>query len=510
MLAGSAVALAALLAYAPVLTNAFVNRDDLTMFGDGPIRRADLAAMLVPRRDFAGYMPAGYLLLAGVFHAGGARLAPFHLAALLLHAANAVLLFLLILLLLRRAGGGGEPLEPARRACAALAAVFFAVHPIHAEGIAVASSLGDLSASLFVLASALCYVRAKSGAAAGGRLMGASLAFAALAGLSRWTGAAVPAFLLILDAYPLKRLGRKALVEKLPYVLIGVLVVAANVYAKMGPAGAGEVQRADLHPGAIAAGLVFYVWKWLVPGEYALYYVLDRPAELMGLPAWACAALLAAAVAALVAARRRAPAALAAFAAHAVSVAPVLLTTTNTFVQGHNRYAYLTGMALAAASAGGLLAAWRGRRKALALALSAAVAAACLGFGAQARGLAAEWHDNARLWSATLSGAPEEFFAFHAVGEAMLRRGEHEAALRQFRDRLNDHPGDERARRKVQELEARLFAAELHARGTALAAAGDLDAAVKNLEWALFLRPDLAGTREALAEVRARKAARAK
>ena len=491
-LAGSIVASAALFAHAPVISNSFVNRDELTLFGVGPVREGRFQEMLVPRRDFAGYMPAGYLLFSAVFHAGGARLAPFRLTALVIHAANSVLLFLVILLLLRKAGGDGTSREPERLACAGLAAVFFAVHPIHAESLSVAANLGDLAAAFLGVAAVLCYLRAKTGAASSERrLMAASLGLALLSGLTRWTAVSLPAILLILDAYPLRRLGRAALVEKVPYLLISLLVTAANMYGKMGPAVAGAAQRVDLHPGGIAAGLIFYVWKWLVPGEFALYYVLDHPVDLMGIPVWACFALVAAAVAALIAARRRAPAALAAFAVHAVAVAPVLLTTTNTYVQAHNRYAYISGMALAAAGAGGLLAARRLGGALPALLPGAVVAMASVFFGAQARGQAADWHDNARLESATLSTAPDEFFSFFTVGEAMLRRKEYALALQQFSDQVNDHPDDARARRRLQEVEAILFALELNSRGTAAAAAGDTAAAIANFNWALFLRPDM-------------------
>lgn len=502
-LAALSVALAALVAYAPVLSNPFVNADERWLFGSAVIREGQLSKMLVPQPDRAGYMPAGYLLLSGIYHAGGGQLRHYHLASLLLHAANACLLFLVLLSLTRIATGESEDLEPGRLACSALAAIFFAVHPIHAEGIAVASSLSDLAAAFFALASVLAYLRAVKGAGAGrDRGLAASVCLAALSGLSRWTAAGIPAVLVILDLYPLKRLDRRAILEKIPYALVGALVIAANLYAKTAPTTAEGVHRLAFQPGGIASGVIFYVWKWLVPGGYSLYYILDRPAELMGLSVTGCAGLLSAAGAALVWGRRSAPAALAAFAIHVVVLAPVLITTNNGWVLAHNRYAYLSGMALAGAVAGGLLMAWTRRmrgRTAFALVPFAVVAAACVLFAAQSRGLAADWHDKSRQTAATLSTDPDAFFAFNMLGEAMLRRKDYAGAVQQFQARLGDHPDDAHARGRLAEYEPLLAAFELNDKGVALFRAGDLDAAIAHFKQATVVKPDLVVSRKNLA-----------
>lgn len=495
-LVGLAVALAAFVVYAPVLSNPFVNADERWLFGSPLIREGLLSQMIVPQPDRAGYMPVGYLILAGVYRAGGDQLRHYHLVSLLLHAANAGLLFFMILSLMRIATKESEVLEPGRLVCSALAAIFFAVHPIQAEGIAVASSLSDLAASFFALASVIFYLRAvKSGSEAERRRrLGVSIGLAALSGLSRWTAAGLPAILAILDLYPLKRLDRRALIEKIPYVLVGAFVVAANTYAKMSPTTVEGVHRLAFQPGGMAAGVIFYVWKWLVPGEFSLYYILDRPAELMGLSVSSCAALLSAAVAVLLWARRRAPAALAAFAIHLVAVAPVLIATNNGWVLAHNRYAYLSGMALAGAAAGGLLEAWKWRmrrRTAFALVPFAVVATACVFFAAQSRGLAAEWHDKSRHGAATLSTDPDAFFAFNVMGEAMLRHKDYAGAVQQFRARFDDHPDDEHARRRLAEYEPLLAAFVLNDKGVALVRAHDMDAAIEHFKQAIAVKPDL-------------------
>lgn len=508
-LGAAAVVLAALFTYSPVLSNPFVNADDIWLFGSPKIREVLLSKIFVPHADQAGYMPLGYLLLAGIYHAGAARLTPFHLASLLVHVANACLLFFLILRLSRVATGGSESMARGRVYCSALAAIFFAVHPINAEGIAVASSLSDLVAALFALVSVHSYLHAVAADARGERLryLSVSVALALVSSLTRWTAAGLPLILLMLDAYPLRRLGRRALIEKIPYALIGIIVVAANAYAKTDPALIGGVHRMALQPVGAAVGIVFYVWKWLVPGPYSLRYILDDPAGLMGLSRAGCVGLLSAALVLLFLARRRAPAAFTAFGIHLVAVAPVLGVTNMGAMLAHNRYAYLSGMALSGAMAGGLLAMWRlglARRTFLAFIPLAILAEACVLFGAQARALASHWHDKSRHWSETLSTDPDAFLSRNVLGEAMLRRKHYTSAVRQFQERLMEHPGDEHARRRLAEYGPLVAAFTLNNQGIELARANDLEGAAERFKRAIAAKPDLALPYKNLAAVLSR------
>ncbi len=497
---GLFVSLAAFVAYLPVLSNPFVNGDDRWLFANPVIRENRIAEMLVPRPDRAGYMPVGYLMLDGLYHAGGDRLWNFHLASLLVHSANAGLLFFLILSLMRIASG---KTEAEALAGSTLATVFYAVHPIHVEGVSVASSLSDLAAAFFALAATLLYLSAVKLGPKAGRYpwLAASVGLAALAGLTRWTAAALPAVLIILDLYPLRRLDRRALLEKIPYCLIGVLVVAVNAYAKTSPQAVAGVHGFGIHPGGIASGIVFYAWKWLVPGPYSLYYILDRPAELMGLPALGCAAGLFALGVVLLRVRRSAPAAFAAFAIYLTFLVPVLLTTNNGWILAHNRYAYLPGMALAGLLAVGLCQAWKRRMATIPFAITAA---ACLLFGAQARALASEWHDRSRHWAETLVSDPDAFYSFNLLGEAMLRRKDYGSAFQQFTMRLYDHPDDERARKGLARCEGALAAIAFNDEGVMAARAGDLDGAVARFKRAVASDPELLAPRRNLVSVLSR------
>jgi len=97
-----------------------------------------------PLRTFA------FALLNAAF---GKRPAPFHMAAILLHAACAMLLMLLLI----EAGVVAW--------AAALAAGLFALHPATVEATAWICSLGDLLCGVFVLLAMLLHARDRWGAA---------------------------------------------------------------------------------------------------------------------------------------------------------------------------------------------------------------------------------------------------------------------------------------------------------------------------------------------------------
>ena len=211
----------------------------------------------------------------------------------------------------------------------------------------------------------------------------------------------------------------------------------------------------------------------------------------MGLSIASAAILGAGAAALLVRARNLAPAGLTAFAMHLVAIAPVLAATNNGWVVAHNRYAYMTGMALAGAIAGGLIEIWRRRRKTrLATLPFLIVAVASLLFGTQARALAAEWHDRSRLWADTLSHDPDDYYAFNRLGEAYLRRGDYRAAILQFQMRLGDHPDDTHAHHRLTEYEPLLAATELNDQAITLARGGDIDGAIELFRRAISVKPD--------------------
>ncbi len=236
------LAAATVAAYLPVLGNDFVNYDDDLYILDSPPIGAGLTAdgfrWAFTNFQGANWFPLtrlSWLLDAQLF---GLDARAFHLTSLLLHVAGAVSL------LLAFAGLTGA-LWPS-----AFVAAVFALHPLHVESVAWAAARKDVLSGLFWALTLLAYARR------GSSFPRTAALFAALALglLAKPVLVTLPCVLLLLDVWPLRRLGpgtgtsgrlRRAVVEKLP--LFALVAVSSAVTLAAQRAG-GAVQALDRYP----------------------------------------------------------------------------------------------------------------------------------------------------------------------------------------------------------------------------------------------------------------------
>src|SRR5207244_13241778 len=121
----------------------------------------------------------------------GMQPAGYHFTNLVLHAANAVLFYWVAKRLLRAARPATS--ETTLRAGAAVAALFFAIHPLRAESVAWVTERRDVLSGLLFLTSVLTYLRAAGAEGARRRqLLAASAAAFELALLAEPIGMSLP------------------------------------------------------------------------------------------------------------------------------------------------------------------------------------------------------------------------------------------------------------------------------------------------------------------------------
>jgi hypothetical protein len=414
---------AAVLAFAPILANGFVNHEDYWLIVDNP-HLTSLSApglrWMLTSSDYGAWHPLGWLLLALLRAAFGLSPAAHHFAGLLLHAAAAALLFLILRFLL-----------DGKDAAASTAASLWAVHPLQLESVGWAVELPDMLAAALALASVLAYLR---------RRLPLSCFLFALSLLARWKALFLPAALLVLDVHPLGRLGRgegaetrAALLEKLPYFLIAAVGAWLTFAAKA--AGPGHAFSLGA---AFPAGALHYLGKTLIPAGLTLDYVLEGSAS-------KSAAFLALTAAAF-ALRRRAPAVLSCWVIFLGALAPTLVVSYYGAVYAHDRFFYVPSLALA-----GLLAAALARPPA-----GAFPAAAMLGIALTAATWrqCAVWRDSVALWTHVLSvpGAPP--YARLSLAYGLMERGRPAEAAQALAEHLELFPGDARAREALESLRA--------------------------------------------------------
>ncbi|OGK80186.1 MAG: hypothetical protein A2X52_04375 [Candidatus Rokubacteria bacterium GWC2_70_16] len=427
-----AICLLSLLAFLPALQAGFVNWDDTANLLNNPHFRGlgwTQLTWMFTTTLMGHYIPLTWLSLGVNYALGGMEPRGYHLGNLLLHAANAGLFYLVARRLL--AAGFATRAESVAWG-AAVSALVFGVHPLRAESVAWVTERRDVLCGLFYLLAVLAYLRGVEG---GGRIRRrwralSCLAFGA-ALLSKAMAMTLPATLLLLDLYPLRRtgLGWKALLrEKAPYAGLGLLGAAAAVVALSRGAtvtGYGEYGL------AARVALVGYT-PWFYPramlwpvGLSPLYEIPGwvNPVEWRFLGPMVAVALT---TAILVALRRRWPAGLAAWAHSAIVLLPVSGIVHAGYQLAHDRYSYLSGLGFAllagaalvwtaGAARAGRVAPWVPR------ALAVAAALAVLGWGAGAWRQTRIWQSSESLWQAALAADPECALCNNNMGAAIVR-----------------------------------------------------------------------------------------
>jgi tetratricopeptide (TPR) repeat protein len=277
--------------------------------------------------------------------------------------------------------------------------------------------------------------------------------------------------------------------------------------------------------GQAVYAVMFYVRTTLVPVAISPLY--ERPAELeaLALAFLASGALAVVVTLGLVAARRRWPAALAAWAAYLVLVAPSsgLLSYGSQLVAARYSYLACVPWAILAGAVVARLADDRGARRAGRsgrVAGAAGLAALVLGLGTLSWWQAEIWARSETLWTYTLVVAPGSAVAHIELGLLAERRGDYALGAQHFRQALARWPGarlQDVAIASALEREGQYGAAAVHWRnalalapesrtlglalGRALALSGQLEPAAEQLARVVARFPDFVDARLMLATV---------
>ena len=394
-----------------------------------------LGEVLHPSTVRGYYQPLTMISLM-LDHASGGRpdnLRPFHRTNLLLHVLNTALVIALIYLLF------GQPIP------AALVGLLFGVHPLTAESIPWLAERKTLLASFFALWSLVLYVRyARQG---GWKSLTASAVVFALALMSKPTTIALPALLLLLDCWPLRRLGWRTLMEKVPhFALAGVSAVITiisqartSVATMPGERSAMEIVLVLCH------NVVFYLSKIFCPTELSSHYPYPQPLDLSepSVAAGVVGTLLLLAV--LAVSLRWTRALLVGWLFLFVAIFPTLGIISFTDTIAALRFAYFPMVGLLLLCAAALCwwwTRWEGeavlhsRRLAAVVLVVVLVLAEVVG----TRGYLRHWRDTQSLYAHMLSIAPEAPTLRYNMGVMRLQQGSPAEAIDHFNRVLQTQP----------------------------------------------------------------------
>ncbi len=486
-------------AFFPALYGDFVSWDDWANVRDNPHFRGlgpEQLRWMFTTSHMGHYQPLSWVSLAVDWYVYGLeRPWGYHLTNNLLHAASAAVFYLIAVRLLRLATRRPEAEtsegsdDRATQVGAVVAALLFAVHPLRVESVAWITERRDVLSSLFYLLTIVCYLRYATGAAGRrGWWFALTVVCFVCALLAKVMSVSLPVILLVLDVYPLRRIGgqrgwvsaagRRVLWEK---AVLLALTVAPMVLAVLSQRGVNSMIPLRLHgiPGRLAVcayGVVFYLRKSLWPVDLSPLYELPAPVRPLEIQYLAAAVVGLGITLATVALRRRFPAGLAVWVCYLVILFPVLGLLQNGPQIAADRYSYLSCLGPALLAGGGVRAAWLGRwsiggRAGLCLTCGTVVAV----FGVMTWQQCGVWRDSLALWTQAVEVEPDCGFCNSNLGQALEAAGREAEAERVLRHAITVRPRIETAHYMLAGL---------------LRKRGELDAAVGHYRAALEIQPD--------------------
>ncbi len=432
--------------FLPVLRADWVDWDDPINFLNNPYYRGLGWAQLrwmATANVMGHWIPVTWLTLGADYVAWGLNPFGYHLTNLLLHAVAGAVFYLVARRLLALAWPEATPLWTGIGAAAA--ALFFAVHPLRVESVAWITERRDLTSGLFFLLMVFAYLRAHERPPEVRRgWQWAAVALAALALASKSIVMGLPIVLIVLDVYPLRRLGpslrdwltarsRPVGREKIPFVVSPVAPAAAAYY----------VQRStgyltDAEPAAravmVAHNVWFHFWKTFVPLNLMPLYELPRRVSFAELPYALAGAGSIAITVAVWFLRRRWPAGLAIWVFYLVLLAPVSGVVHTGNHLGADRNTYLPCAAFALLVGGLVIAVAEARKREILRPAIAGLAVALVmvwiaGLGVAARIQTGVWHDSETLWRYAIEVDPICAICNHNLAVILGRRGEKAESL---------------------------------------------------------------------------------
>jgi protein O-mannosyl-transferase len=519
------VALISVVPFLPALEAGFVNWDDDTNFLNNPnYRGLDITQLQWMFTTFlmGHYIPLSWMTLGLDYVVWGMNPFGYHLTNILLHAANAVLFYFIALRLLL-AGGPGRSADTtfAPIVGAGFATLLFAIHPLRAESVAWITERRDVLSGLFYLAAVAAYLHycdlavREVGRAHGAReWYWASVGLFALALLSKAMAMTLPAILLVLDAYPLRRLSsiggrrrwlpsRSVVIEKLPFFLLSLAAaITALVALTHATHVASRPEQISLGAGATATvslidrvaistyALSFYVSKIAVPLGLSAAYELPPPSGFEAWPSFLSSAAILLVTAAVVITHRRWPALAATWVAYIVMLLPVIWVPHI----AADRYTYLACAGWALLVGTGLAFIWRSWRqrsidRRITVSLAGLAVAGVVALSILTWNQVNVWRDSETLWTHAVAAQPSSLRHFK-LGVTLEHRGNFTKAIENFEAALRINPD---------------YADAHSALGFAFAIQGRLRDSFEQFHYALRLRPPLATAHTGLGLLLARQ-----
>lgn len=273
------------------------------------------------------------------------RLNPFgyHLSPWLFHGLNAALVFFLLRILLIRglAWQSRTKIDSWRiTSCAVVGALVWSLHPLRTETVAWVGASFYSQAMFFLLLSLLCYLWADKADIRSWSHLRRILASAGFFAAALLTHPIVIGFfvvLIALDVYPLGKIrgrwwmspqGRRALLEKVPFAVVGLIITTVTVIIRLKDVELKQVPLSQfgLFDRMMQAMYIcaYYIWQPWYPVDLSPVYTTLVSFNPLSLPFVASAIVVTGMIILLILLRRRWPLGLTLAVCYLALLVPVL------------------------------------------------------------------------------------------------------------------------------------------------------------------------------------------
>ena len=422
------VAALAIVAYLPALRAGFVTWDDNRNFLENTAWRGlgltELRWMWTTTH-MGHYIPLTWMTLGLDYVLWGMNPVGYHAVNVVLHAANAALVYFLARRVLSLAGVTSSDGSRGEIIPSLLAALVFAVHPLRVESVAWITERRDMLSLLWCLGSVLCYLRYATDERKPVPWYVAALGSFVAAVLTKATAVTLPAALLVLNIYPLRRVGgaagnppasvRRVILELVPFGILSSAAGILSVVALHPPAQLTSGQKLAVS----AYSLAFYLWKTVIPTGLAPLYEMPHRVDVWASRYVLSGTLVVAITIAAWMVRRRMPGVTASWFAFLIVMLPMLGIVQNGPQIVADRYTYHAAPILGLL-AGAAWTRWHHTPTSLRLGVPSGVV---LLLGAATWHQTGYWHDSERLWSRVLSVDSTSSIAQIAMGDLLIAQG---------------------------------------------------------------------------------------
>jgi len=483
------ILLAVFLVFGQTLKHKFVNFDDHIYVYENPWVMHGLSfegiKWAFAQAHFGNWDPLTWVSHMLDCQLYGLEAGGHHLSSVLLHGATAILLFLVLI----RMTGSFWP--------SALVAVLFAIHPLRVESVAWVAERKDVLSGLFFVLTLGAYAEYVRRPFSLAWYLAVVITFA-LGLMSKPSIITLPFVLLLLDYWPLRRIGSPVdhaldtstiqqarpdsfpiylLVEKLPLLALAVVSCFLTLWAQRSAGGMALNESIPLLWRLCNAvvSYVVYLGQLFFPVGLTVFY----PHPGFGLSVWKVAGallILTGISVGAVYARRRHPYILVGWLWYVGMLVPVIgLVQTGSHARA-DRFTYLPQIGLLIAIVWGvahLTRSWSHRSWGTGI-VSALIILVLMGCAWRQTSF---WRDAETLWTHTLANTSRNVVAYNGLGFFYFGQGRMDEAAREFQKALEIQPMYTEARYHL---------------GLALASQGRVEEAIGEFQKVLAIQPTYA------------------